>query len=520
MYNIRKGIVVLGILLIAISFSVQIFDQPSTTYYLLAIALSISIYALLRKLKFELYVIFLSISVAYTSFLVAHPRIIQQSVFETIKSFLRGEETSIFIRNQLVNLQIPTSLSINTFLIIVLWVVFLFSMILVSYSMISWLTKSWFFVENLTPPLLKPIIVYSKYFSEIKKLHVLIGAGLAAGLFMIDLLLATDFPALLLIYTDLTFNTSLAIFSIIHLYIIKSFTQVSEANFIFGGEIGLIIFILLLGLIFAKRGITRKVTPIKERLRLFSILVFGISLIYITLYLMLDTFAVNVFPFVIAAMLLNSVASSRIEAEFQILFICGQLSIVNYAIFLPMAVHAINGTIPGILYSVLIVAFTPIIPAVLVNIGNVAASYEKDTNRKFNQFLSILLITFAIFLFFNLAFYRYSKDIYNVKTYIQYENEIKLDIFYICASAAAALSLGIIHILLYKLPLNPVAFTVAPFYASNADIIAIIVVSVVKMLLIKRLKAKIFAHIAILATIFYAIFNIVKLYLIGNFGVI
>ena len=508
--NFAKIAAILAVALLAPAISIQAYGLPFPTQYALGIAVSIFLYLLLVKIKFDLKIAMLGALTAFLGSLYTTTLLIRGTVLETLKVFVKGEKLSIFIEGVLKHIVMPTEFSYYTLTIIALWTALIAALLILSTSIIHYFSASWFFLENLIPPLSKPLNKYLPSLERVNKISGLTGLVIAISIFSIDIVLNPEIPSLVFLFTNVSLNISTIIFGIVQLVLTRTISEDSHFSLMIGSQIGLVFFLILLNLIFWKRGIIKRFVPLKERLRIFSIIALGISVTYITLYLLIDVGTLTLLPYLLIAVLFNSILAARIESEFQVLFISSKLNTSTYRFLANLIgiekLQGISALAPSILY----LSVNPIIPAILVNIMSTASTYEKRVKQKgTNTMVYLPIILFMFLLFSSLFLPKYGGEIYEVESFIPETNTISLNTIQVALGAFISAILGVFHLLAFKYPLNPVAFIASQFINNYNSIGAIALATALKIACLKILKPKNYYSSLIIAIFTYLILNIV-----------
>jgi len=502
--NIAKAVVILAIALLASSASIQAYGLPPLLQYVLILSVSIVLYSLLVKMKFSSKIAMLGALTAYLSIFYVATRLVQGTILETLKAFIKGEKLSIFVEGVLKHITTPIELSYYTLTIIALWTAFITALLLLSASIVHYFSHSWFFLENLIPPLSKPLSKYLLGMREFSKFSSVLGVAMAVVIFSVDIVLSPEIPSLILLFTNVSFNISMIIFSVIQISLTGTLSEHSHFSLMAGAQIGLIVFLILLNVIFWKRGITKKFIPLKERLRIFSVIILSFSITYISLYLLTDMGTLTLFPYIILMVFFNSILAARIESEFQVLFIADKLNISMYR-FLSSLVGLENlREISALAVPILYLTSNPVLPAILANIMGIISTYEKREREKaVNPVLYLPTILFMFFLFSALFLPKYGGEIYEVESFIPEIAIAGLDALYMVFGAAISIVLGVLHLLAFKYPLNPVAFIVSYLIESYNSILAMALATALKIACLKILKPKEYFSAMIIAILAY-----------------
>ena len=507
--NIAKAVVILAIALLASSTSIQTYGFPSSFQYILGLVISMVLYLLLIKMRFSSKIAMLGALTVYLSIFCAATQLVQGTILETLKSFIKGERLSIFIEGVLKHITTPTELSYYTLTVIALWTAFITALLLLSASIVHYFSRSWFFLENLIPPLSKPLSKYLPNIGGFNKFNSALGVIIAVVVFSVDIALSPEIPSLILLLTNVSFNISMIIFSVIQISLTGILSKDSHFSLMAGAQIGLIAFLILLNMVFWKKGITRKFVPLKERLRIFSVIALGFSIAYISLYLLTDIGTLTLFPYIVLLVFFNSILAARIESEFQVLFIADKLNTSTYR-FLSSLVGLENlREISTLAAPILYLASNPVLPAILANIIGMISAYEKKEREKaVNPIAYLSTVLFMFFLFSALFLPKYGGEIYEVESFIPKVPVVDLDALHMAFGAATSIVFGVLHLLAFKYPINPVAFIVSYLIESYNSVLAMALATALKIAYLKILKPKEYFSAMIIAILVYMALNV------------
>jgi len=505
--KVTEVFVILAVSLLAPSLSVQTYSLPPDKRYALGIVFSILLYLFLCRMNFNLRVVVLGALTLYLGFFYITPSLARQTVLETMKAFIRGEKLSVFVESYLRLAEIPVKTSYYTLVIVALWTSLIAAIFLISVSVISYFAHSWFLLENLTPPLFKPLSTYLTGTGKIGKRNVFAGIAIAACVFAIDRVLSPKIPSLVLLFTSVSLNTSIALFSVLQIILGRVMSENFRINLMAGSQMGLIAFLIVFNLVFWKKGIIKRFMPRKERIRVFSTFVLGISLMYITLYLLIDVATLTLFPFLLLLVFFNTILMARIEAEFQVLFIASELSFPTFCLMSSLLDIEGLKEFSALTMPALYLALSPLIPAILANIASTVSLYEKKTEKKISLIAYLPAIILMFYLYFALFLSKYGNEIYEVESFLPEVRGLNSNLVCIIIGAFISFIFGLTHILFFKYPIHPVAFIVSPITASYTAIIAVVLVTAIKVVCLKILKGRDYSSALIVAIPSYVVLS-------------